>query len=71
VATSIIIYNALQKRGMPVSFLWMRAMAPVYAFRYKKATTAERGKTGSLFYQWVISINLALVFAILAIIAAL
>lgn len=71
VATSIIIYRTLQKRQMPVSFLWLRVMAPVYAFRYRKATMTESGKTGPLFYHWIISINLALIFAVLAVIAAL
>jgi len=71
VVSSLLIYNALQKRNMPVSFLWLRAMAPVYAFRYKKITISETGKTGSLFYHWIISINLALAFAVAAVIIAL
>lgn len=71
VVVSLIIYNVLRTHKMPVSFLWLRAMAPVYAFRYKKITISETGKTGPLFYHWIISINLALVFAIAAIIIAL
>lgn len=71
VAVTVLIYDFLRKRGIPVSFLWLRAMAPAYAFRYKKITGSEIGKTGRLFYHWIISINLALVFAILTIIIAL
>lgn len=71
VVAGLIIYNALRNRKMPVSFLWLRAMAPVYAFRYKKVTISETGKTGALFYHWIISINLALVFGIAAVIISL
>lgn len=71
ITVTMIIYDFLRKRGIAASFLWLRLMAPAYAFRYKKITWSETGKTGSLFYHWIISINLALVFAILAIIVAL
>ena len=46
-------------------------MAPAYAFRYKKITRSETGKTGTLFYHWILSINLALVFAVIAVLMAL
>lgn len=68
VALSIAIYGSLQKRGVPVSFLWLRLMAPKYAFQYKEITRTETGKVGSLFYQWILSINLALVFFVIAVI---
>ncbi len=69
VTVSLIIYGALTNRGVPVSFIWLRLLAPKYAFQYKQVTQSETGKAGSLFYQWIISINLALVFAILAIVS--
>jgi len=68
VAMSIAIYGSLQKRGVPVSFLWLRLMAPKYAFQFKEITRTETGKVGSLFYQWILSINLALVFFVIAVI---
>ena len=71
VAASLMIYDNLQKRGRPVSFLWLRVLAPKYASEYKDITRAETGKIGPLFYHWIISINLALVFAIIATIAGL
>jgi len=46
VAMSIAIYGSLQKRGVPVSFLWLRLMAPKYAFQYKEITRTETGKVG-------------------------
>jgi hypothetical protein len=71
VAVTLIIYDNLRNRGNPVGFLWLRLTAPAYAFRYKKIIRSESGKTGALFYHWIFSINLALVFALLAIIVAL
>jgi hypothetical protein len=71
IVTSIIIYSALQKRGYPVNFLLLRVWAPKYAFQYKTMTQSETGRAGALFYQWIISINLALVFVIAAIISRL
>jgi len=71
VVTSLRIYDDLRRRKIPVNFLWLRVQAPEYAFQYKKITTLERGKPGPLFNQWIVSINLALVLGIAAIIAEL
>ena len=43
------------------SFLWLRFFAPKYASQYKRLTTKETGRTGPLFYHWLVSINAALV----------
>ncbi len=69
VVTSLLIFSSLQRRGIPVSFLWLRALAPKYAHQYKVITRQESGKTGPLFYHWIISINLALIFAVAAILS--
>ena len=71
VAVTVIIYNALKKSGNPVSFLWLRVLAPKYAFQHKEITKAETGRISPLFFHWIVSINLALVFAIIAIIVGL
>jgi len=71
VVTSLRIYDDLRRRKIPVSFLWLRVQAPKYAHQYKKITTQERGKPGPLFYHWIISINLALVFGLAAVVAEL
>lgn len=65
--SSIMIYDQLKKRNIKVSFLFIRFLIPFYAHRYKEITIAETGKTGRLFYYWIISINTALVFAAAAI----
>jgi len=69
IVTSIRILGELRRRDMKASFIWLRSMAPIYAFRYKKVTMEESGRPGALFYHWIISINLALVCAVAALLA--
>ena len=68
IVTTIAIIRWLQTKGEKINFVFIRALAPVYAQRYKKITLEETGKVGDLFYHWLISINTALVFGILAIV---
>ena len=64
---TMMIYEALRKRGLKVSFILLRLLAPKYASQYRDITRKETGKTGPLFYHWVVSINTAWVAAILLI----
>ena len=68
VVSSIMIYNELKKRNVKVNFLIIRFMIIPYANKYKEITKNETGKVGSLFYHWIISINVVLVFAVATII---
>lgn len=61
---TMLIFDALKKRGMNPSFLWLRLYVLKYAHQYKVLTRQETGKTGPLFWRWLISINIALVAAI-------
>ena len=70
VVTDLRLYTFLRKRGESVSFLWLRALAPRYAFLYKRLTEAEKGRPGPLFYHWIVSINLVLVFVVAVFIVA-
>ena len=65
VGTAVCLYEALRRRGERVSFIWLRVMIPSYLNRYRTVTRAESGRTGPLFYSWIASINLALVFFII------
>lgn len=65
------IYFELKRRNLPVRFIWIRAMAPFWAHRYKKITQAERGKPGTLYYHWISSILLMALFAVAAILLIL
>ena len=69
IVSGIMIINELIKRKQNINFIFIRLMLPVYAHRYKKITLEETGKVGSLFYHWVIAINIALVLAIAAIVS--
>lgn len=68
VVSSIMIYNELNKRNVRVNFIFIRFMIIPYANKCREITKKETGKVGSLFYHWVIAINIALVFAVAAII---
>ena len=65
---SILIVAALDRRGVKTNFLLIRFLIPKYAHQYKTITKQETGKTGTLFYGWVLSINLALVSFLMALI---
>ena len=69
VVSSIMIYNELKKRNVRVNFIFIRFMIIPYANKYREITKKETDKVGSLFYHWVISINVTLVFAAAAIIS--
>jgi hypothetical protein len=68
VISTIMIYENLRKRNMKVNFLLLRFLAPKYAHQYKKVTSKETGKVGSLFYHWIISVNIALVAFVMLIV---
>jgi hypothetical protein len=65
----MMMVNELMKRGEKINFVFITAMFPAYAHRFKKITLKETGKVGLLFYHWVIAIITTLVFAIAAIIS--
>lgn len=71
VVSTLLIYNTLKKWGFRVNFLWLHLLGPKYAFKYKEITKKETGSVGPLFYHWIVSINLALIFVIIAIISQL
>lgn len=66
VVSTVMIYVHLKNKGEKVSFLWLRFFMISYAEKYKKLTKDETGEIGYLFYIWLISINAALICAILA-----
>ena len=62
--SSIMIYNELKKRNEKVNFIFIRFLIIPYANKYREITKKENGRVGSLFYHWLISINIALIFTI-------
>lgn len=69
IVSGAMIVNELMKRKQKIRFMIIKLMLPVYAYRYKKITLEETGKVGSVFYHYIIAANVALVFALAAIIS--
>jgi hypothetical protein len=63
------IGSELQRRGVKVNWLLMRVQVIGWVSRYKKMTTAEQGRPGPLYWQFLTAMNLALVLAISALVA--
>jgi hypothetical protein len=68
VVFSIMIVHELSKRGVKINFILLRLYLIKYIHQYKKLTVKETGKIGPLYYPCIVSINLALVFAIVGLI---
>jgi hypothetical protein len=66
---SLLVMNAVSKRGFATNFLLLRLLIFRYLGQYRTATMAETGKTGPLFYLWIISINLMALSAVARLIA--
>jgi hypothetical protein len=64
IVAGILICKELSQRGVKVNYVFIKALIPFYAHRYKKMTLQETGRPGPLFYHWIISINAALVTAV-------
>ena len=68
VAATLLICEYLRNKNQRVNYIFLKMMAPVYAHRYRKITRAETGKTGPLFYHWIIPVNTMLAAAVLSLI---
>jgi hypothetical protein len=68
VVSAVMITGALQKRGIKVSWLFLRVMILKYIGQYRDVTRRETGRTGPLFYSYVMAMNLALVTAVVGLI---
>jgi hypothetical protein len=64
VVSSINITVFLSRRGVKINFFLYRLLIFKYVHQYSQITTEENGKPGFWFYSYVVSMNLALVLAI-------
>jgi hypothetical protein len=71
VTASLLIAKDLEKRGIEVSYVWLRLMLIKYLHQYSRITQAETGRVGPLFYHYIIPLNVVLVLAILMAIVSL
>ena len=68
VVAALLIAAYLQKRGQTINYIWLRMFILKYIGQYVKLTREETGHIGSLFYHYVIPLNVALVVLIVFII---
>ncbi len=64
VVAAILIATDLNRRGVKVSFVWLRLMILKYLHEYAKVTREETGRVGPLFYHYVVPLNVALVIVV-------
>ena len=68
VVDSILIAIALDKWGVSVNMVLFRLLFFRYLSQYRQVSLRETGKVGPLFYSFIISMNVALVCCIAALI---
>ena len=64
----IMITSFLSNRGIKINYIFLRLYIIKYIHQYRKITMEENGKPGNLFYAFIVSMNLALVLAVIGII---
>jgi len=64
----IMIASFLSNRGIKINYIFFRLYIIKYIHQYRKITMEENGKPGNLFYGFIVSMNLALVLAVIGII---
>jgi len=64
IAAAMMIASFLSKRGVKINYLLLRLLIFGYVRQYRQVTMEESGKPGPLFYMFVTSWILALVFAV-------
>ncbi len=60
----IAMTSAVQARGYKINWVFLRLFVLKYISEYRNITIKESGRPGPLFYPFVISMNLALLFAV-------
>lgn len=68
VVSSIVIASYLSKRGIKINLLFFRILVFRYIHQYHQITKREEGRPGPWFYSYIISMNLALVLAIMGVV---
>jgi uncharacterized oligopeptide transporter (OPT) family protein len=68
VVSSIVISSFLSRRGIKINYLLSRVLILKYIREYYRITIQENGRPGPWYYSYIISMNLALVLAIVGIV---
>ena len=67
VVSSIVITAFLARRGVKINYVFIKVLILKYIHQYRKITMQENGRPGPWFYSYIVSMNLALVLAIIGI----
>lgn len=65
---SIMIVNEVSKQGIKINFFLLRLYIIKYIHQYRKLTLEKSGRVGPLYYPCIISVNLALILAVVGLI---
>ena len=66
VVSAVLVGRAMERYGTKTPFLFIGVLVFRNLHRYKEVTRKETGRTGLLFYSYVVPINLAWIFALAA-----
>ncbi|MBI4720504.1 MAG: hypothetical protein HY770_04665 [Chitinivibrionia bacterium] len=65
IVSMIAVVSFLSSRGVKINYFLIRILIFRYVNEYHKLTKQERGKPGRWYYSYIISMNTALVCAII------
>lgn len=65
IVSAMVIASYLSSRGRKINFIFFRILILKYIHDYYEITLEENGKPGPWFYSYVVSMNLALVSAVI------
>ena len=65
---SLMITSFLSEHGIKINYVFLRLFLLKYIHQYRRLTVEENGKPGNLFYAFIVSMNLALVFTVIGIV---
>ena len=68
VVLMMAMVGALHTRGHRINWVFLKLYVLKYISDYRKVTLRESGRPGPLFYPFVVSMNSALLFAILGLV---
>ena len=71
VVFSLMITFYLSKHGIKINYWLLRWYMLKYLHQYRKLTIEENGKPGNLFYAFIVSMSLTLIFFTIGIVLAI
>ena len=68
VVSMIFIASYISKYGVKINILLFRVLALKYLSQYHEISKRENGKSGPWFYSYIVSMNIALILAVIGMI---